>query len=134
MKGMPWIECVETGEVYIGRADAIAVLTSRVNGGAKQRQIASLIRADKLPGHTFVNVPLERRRELVERLIRPNPTGDKDRSGLPGRERVGVVCVETGEKFGSIAAATKAKGLKRSSIGFALSYGGRAGGHYWRRV
>lgn len=52
--------------------------------------------------------------------------------GERARQSKPVVCLTTGEQFESVHAATRAKGVSRSSISYSISHGTTPKGTKWR--
>lgn len=51
-----------------------------------------------------------------------------------GRDPVPVICVETGQRYGSIAAAARAVYVTKNCLAEAVKTGRRANGYHWRRA
>lgn len=83
------------------------------------------------------NTGKKRPQSVIDKIIAVKTANGTLRAGIyasaKSRQKP-VMCVETGEKFHSIKAATNAKGLGKTSIYQALFNGGTAGKYHWERI
>lgn len=107
------VVCYESGEVF----DSIAAAAARM--GCTSTNIGNAIRLGHAAGgfHWY-------------RADQPKP--DESRFSKRGRPGNPVVCVETGTRYPSGAAAAASCDIAKSSISRAATKGFAAGGYHWR--